>query len=343
MHLVADEKIPHLDLFTPYCDSILCVPGTDISASTLLNADILLTRTVTKVSAGLLKDNNLQFIGSASAGIDHIDLDYLKHHHIPFHHAPGANAHAVADYVTCTIAILIHNQRIETKRPTIGIIGCGNVGHLLATRLKQLGFLVLCHDPFIQKKQHILTSLNTLLKQSDIITLHTPLTQGTQYPTAHMINTDTLSRIKARAILINTARGGIVDELALAKRDDILYCCDVWENEPYLNHATLKAATIATPHIAGYSQLAKRRATEMVFNAAAKLFDWPVLAAKNNGANIPTTANHSWLKQAIKVFNPLSLSQSFKKAMTHASNEQNTKAIFLQQRNSYALREELNL
>lgn len=340
MNLIADEKIPYLELFTPHCRSIKTMPGTRIDKSSIHNADILLTRTVTPINEILLSDRDLKFIGTATAGTDHVDLNYLKKRAIPFAHAPGANAKAVADYVICTIAALVHNNLFDLKKnTTVGIIGYGHIGKQLADRLSFLGFKVLCHDPFIDSsKPHRLTTLQTLLSQSNIISLHTPLTHQSTHPTYHLIKDHNLSLLKKGAVLINTSRGSVIDENALKYRDDLILCLDVFENEPNISRETLKKTIIATPHIAGYSEPSKHRATMMLYLAAAKILNWP-LSSQIAKPTQPTPKNSHWIDTALNIFDPLQLSKQFKNQlkMTRQIDE-----IFLSARNHYALRKEIS-
>jgi len=328
--LIADEKIPFLECFKPYCDEIRLVPGEAINAEIIQEASMLLIRTVTRIDETLLKNSALKFIGSATTGIDHVDLNAVKKHHIFFADAAGANSEAVADYMTCLFSALKKEKKI-TEGMTIGIIGYGRIGKKVAEIALKMGFNIITYDPFV--KNNYEADLTTLLKTADIITLHTPLTKDMLNATYHLLNHEKIDHLKKGAILINTARGGIIEETALAARPDLVLCFDVYEQEPNISRDLLSKLTIATPHIAGYSLSAKKRATDIIFQKAANYFGWPINISpscdeKKNVADLT-------IESAINYYNPLTHTQIFKENLLSAEN---ISAAFIVERKNYQFR-----
>lgn len=337
MLLVTDNKIPFIDeFFSPFID-IRRVNGHEITPQDLINADILLTRTITRVTKDLIQNTPIQFIGTATAGVDHIDVDYLHAHKIQFATAAGANATAVSEYVVCCLAALKKAGYLIQKSPVIGVIGCGNVGSLLGLLLQSLGFEVICYDPLLVNQPSLsFTDFDTLISESDVITIHTPLTTTGLYPTYHLLNALTFDKMKPNSILINTARGGVIDENALLATQHITCCIDVWTNEPEINLQLLNKTVIGTPHIAGYTIQAKRMATEMIFTAAANYFGWHKTkpAEAHAGAVLKTTraiTKENWEITALSHFDPIKRADELKNAIKlHPAVK--TTEIFNQQR-----------
>ena len=271
MKIVADQNMPLVaDLFGQFGE-VYMMPGRDICADAIIDADMLLVRSVTSVNQDLLAGSSVKFVGSATAGIDHIDKHYLVNNNIQFAYAPGCNAQAVVEYVLSCLCSL--SSEWQSKR--VGIVGCGNVGSRLYRSLKALNMVTQVYDPFLAPNS--LPDLCTFddLFDCDIISLHTPLTTDGPYPTFHMFDNKALRRLKADSVLINSSRGGVVDNQALL---DLLsvdrhfsVVLDVWEGEPSINKNLLDLTTIATPHIAGYSDLGKIKGTLMLFEAAQAL------------------------------------------------------------------------
>ncbi|MGS2722240.1 4-phosphoerythronate dehydrogenase [Porticoccus sp. GXU_MW_L64] len=272
MKIIADENMPLVqELFSPYGE-VFTLPGRHLNSTDVRDADVLLVRSITPVNRQLLEGSKVRFVGSATIGVDHVDLDYLQQNHIAFSAAPGCNANAVVDYVCAALCSLnIDWQALCAGEVAVGIIGCGNVGGHLYRRLKALGARVRCYDPFLDASQNAdLGSLQAAL-DSRIVCLHTPHTRGGPYPTHHMLSATQLSRLPQGATLINAGRGAAIDNRALldvlARRDDLRVVLDVWEDEPDISLPLLQQVTLATPHIAGYSVQGKTNGTTMVRDA----------------------------------------------------------------------------
>jgi erythronate-4-phosphate dehydrogenase len=271
MILLADRHIPWLDELLPPDIILHRFDGGRPPASLLSQAEALLIRTVTRVDADLLASApNLTWIGTATAGFDHVDVDAVRAAGVELYVAAGCNASAVGDYVRRAMLFAqsaTRDVRSEdplashlAHRTSIAIIGYGHTGRAAAEQLKKLGFDVLPYDPPLG----LPATWNDILA-CDAVTVHVPLTFDGPHKTHHLISAADLARAKWR-LLIQASRGGVVDESALKAwitpgiRDAVV---DVWENEPSPDPELVALAAIATPHIAGYSVEAKFRATTM--------------------------------------------------------------------------------
>lgn len=337
MKIIVDDKIPHIADFFTQCDEMVYVPGEKITRADCQQADALLTRTVTTVDAALLAGTSVRFVGTATTGTDHIDTQWLEKHHVTLATAAGANAQAVAEYVICCLAAL------KFQGKTAGVIGCGRIGRIVAAISKTLGFTVLCYDPLLTESLDFnFVSLEQLVAESDLISIHTPLTTTGPYPTFHLLNESLLKKIKPNALLINTARGSVIDQTALLKKENILLCLDVWEKEPQISLALLQKATIATPHIAGYSLQAKYRATEMIYESAAKFFGWPIVIAQHhttsNDALIKILLSSDWVAKSLSIDDLLVRTKLFRDAFSHCKTGDEIKNAFIRARQQYPLR-----
>lgn len=270
MKIVADENIPLLNEFFAGFGAVTTLSGRNMAAADLKDAEILLVRSVTQVSAELLKlSTNLKFVGTATIGTDHIDLDYLQQAKIGFASAPGCNAQAVVNYVLSALCVLTERRQQRLADLTVAIVGVGNVGFKLRQQLELLGIKVLAVDPFKTAEQvGALVSLEEAL-QADVVCLHAPLTQTGEHPTEHLISAAELAQMKPAACLLNAGRGPVVDNLALLKHlqlhPNFEAILDVWETEPEPSLELLDRCLLATPHIAGYSLDGKMRGTEMIY------------------------------------------------------------------------------
>jgi erythronate-4-phosphate dehydrogenase len=242
------------------------IRGTQIVPGDLEDANALLTRTVTRVDANLLQDSPISFVGTASAGTDHIDTPFLSERGIKLANAAGCNAGAVADYVLDAI----HQcQRLESliSGTTVGLVGYGAVGRHLAARLSKLGGKVTVYDPYVESTEADVTfcALPEVLGCS-IVSLHAALHNDQRYPSAQMIDQAAAGYISPDALFINAGRGGLVTEEALHRLADkgVTLVLDTWPNEPSVSQELLSRVAFATPHIAGYTGTAKTNATDFL-------------------------------------------------------------------------------
>ncbi len=272
MLIIADQQIPFVDELFACLGRVHRVDGRAINAAVVADAEALLIRSITRVDEHLLTNASMQFIGSATSGIDHVDTDYLAQNNINFVHAAGANARSVAEYVLSCLYRIEQTRSKPLAELTVAIIGHGNVGSILHSLLAALGINCLINDPPLQAKTHDpqYRELGEILR-ADVISLHVPLTRAGRHATANMIDADFLRRCKPDTILINTSRGEVIDEPALIKHlkihPDFIAILDVWRHEPDINLALLDRVALATPHIAGYSLDAKAAATALLHKA----------------------------------------------------------------------------
>jgi erythronate-4-phosphate dehydrogenase len=287
MKIVADQQIPHLQAFSKFAE-VTTYNGREITAEKIHDADILLVRSVTLVNASLLEGSQIKFVTTATSGKDHIDEDYLQSKNIGFAHAKGSNARSVAEYTLSSLFVLADQHGFNLKDKTVGVIGCGEVGSRVVAMLETIGIRCLMNDPPL-KDAHESNKMGNApsagekycdlqaLFSTDIITLHAPLTEDGPYPTKKLVDADFLANLNDDVILINTARGGIIDETALknhlACHEDMKVVLDAWDDEPDIDLELLAQVDISTPHIAGYSIDGKIRATQMIFESMFTFFN----------------------------------------------------------------------
>ncbi|NIA07544.1 MAG: DUF3410 domain-containing protein [Actinobacteria bacterium] len=265
-------------------------PGRNISPEQLAGVEVLLIRSVTKVNADLLEGTAVKFVGTATAGTNHVDQGYLRKAGIEFAYAPGSNANSVAEYVVAALLSLAIKGGFDLQDKRIGIVGHGEVGSRVAAKCRALGMQMLINDPPLQQQGVKLdfVELEDLLGV-DILTLHVPLTFEGPFATANLINHEWLGRIKKpNMIVLNTSRGGVLDEGTLwqARPAGLVgqVVLDVFEAEKTpqrVSDAALSQADITTSHIAGYSYDGKVAGTVMLYEALAEHYGWPTVGRIN--------------------------------------------------------------
>ena len=274
MKIVVDENIPMAErCFSQVAEAVEVVkaPGRNMEADQVRDADALIVRSITKVNEALLAGSKVRFVGTATIGVDHIDRDYLAAQNITFSSAPGCNARSVVEYVITALLELESIRDFSLEGKSIGIIGVGNVGSRLREQCEALGLRVLVCDPPLQEQ-----GVSGLVSpdeawQADIVSLHVPYNLEGRHSTHHLGDQKRLRAMVPGAVLINTARGAVVDNMALSRvldeRYDLSVVLDVWEGEPFVNIELASQVDIATPHIAGYSYDGKVRGTWMIYQA----------------------------------------------------------------------------
>lgn len=259
----------------------------------LEDAHAVIVRNRTQVSVALLESApHLKAVGRLGVGLDNIDMSACAARGIGVYPATGANAQAVAEYVVAAALMLLrgaysHSAEVaagtwprnalsngrEAAGSVLGVVGFGGIGQLVARLARSLGMSVMGYDPLQAADASCwaetgarCVSLEEALEQADVVTLHVPLTDDTR----NLLNAARIASMKAAAIVINTARGGIVDETALAQalRDKRLAgaALDVFTDEPLANGSPLADAPnlILTPHIAGLSIQSNERVSSLV-------------------------------------------------------------------------------
>ncbi|MEY8205614.1 MAG: 4-phosphoerythronate dehydrogenase [Bermanella sp.] len=295
MKIVADENIPLLaEFFNDMCQSNLhTLPGRHMTRADLMDADILLVRSITQVNEELLEGTSVKFVGTCTIGTDHVDTAYLATHGIRFHSAPGCNAQAVVEYVLSSLLTLAERRQVPWQQLSVGIVGVGNVGRRLLAALEALQINVCAYDPHVaafQSRQH-----SEAVWQQDVVTLHTPITHSGEFKTHHLVDGERLATMQADACLINSCRGAVVDNQALLQHlhshPMFLAILDVWEQEPTPPDPLIRACLLATPHIAGYSLDGKYQGSAMIYAALCDFLALPVGTSVAQLAPCPPLSN----------------------------------------------------
>ncbi len=293
MNIVCAESVfKGEEIFDEFGDCTV-ISDKKIKNHDLKRTDALIIRSGTIVNQKLLDKTPVRFVGTATSGIDHIDLKWIKKNNVYFQDAKGSNAESVADYVITAILKIMSKDKVDFKGKKIAIVGYGAVGTILAKKAKSIGFKILLNDPPLLKNKRFnkinksksdnnreirnkLKKLDEILPQADIVSIHTPLTTIGKWPTKNLVNKDFLDLIKKGAIFINTSRGGVCDESALldAKKNGAIrhIVTDVWKDEPNYNVELCNQSIIATPHIAGHSYHAKFLGSYWIALSLSKLF-----------------------------------------------------------------------
>lgn len=273
MKIVIDSAIPYIkDRFSKETE-VIYLPGKEISAGIIKDADALIVRTRTICNENLLKDSSIKLVATATIGTDHIDISWCEANNIIVCSAPGCNAPGVAQYVFSSL----FKAGFNPKTDTLGIIGYGNVGATVADWARKMNIKCLISDNPRKEagyKDIDYVDIKTVLKNCDALTLHVPFTKEGNYPTNELIAERELSMMKPGSILVNSSRGGVVEEYALKSflsQGKLKAIVDVWENEPEIDSELVDLSFISTPHIAGYSTEGKMRATRMVLEAVKEV------------------------------------------------------------------------
>jgi len=245
-----------------------------ITPASLHDADIVLTRSSTRINAALLKDTPVRFAGTATIGDDHLDKDWLDANNIQWANAAGSSTGSVLEYMITALLDLHARSIIDIPNTCIGMIGVGRIGSALAELCEHMGMRVLRNDPprSRQEGSHDFCSLTEILEQSDIISMHTPLIRNGEDCTVHLLSANQLAQFRGKGI-INASRGSCLDNTALCAwldRDTGRFAVlDCWEHEPSPLAALIHhpGMAIATPHIAGHSIEGKAANTQYIYNA----------------------------------------------------------------------------
>ena len=342
MKILIDKFVPYAaDALSPYSE-VESVDGRALSRESVADADALIVRTRTLCNEALLGGaEGLKFVGTATIGYDHIDREYLASRGVAFTSAAGCNARGVLQWVAAVLAHLAKVQGWSPEDKTLGVVGVGHVGSLVAEYGKMWGFRVLCSDPPREcaeglGEQEGFVPLDKLLKESDIVTLHTPLVRGGDHPTFHLVDDAFLAQLHDGAVVLNASRGEVADTKALLRHSPRLtLCLDVWEGEPDgIDAELLSCVEIATPHIAGYSVQGKANASAIVIRALAeRLGIEPLVGWYPEGVAPSNPREITWVEMCREIVAHCDLVGETERMKQHPEE-------FEVRRNTYPLREE---
>ena len=287
--IVCSTNMPYVEEAFSTLGDARVLEGRSICAADVRDAEILALRSTTKVNADLLEGSSVRFVGTATIGTDHLDIPYLEKHGIEWCYSPGCNANSVSEYLVAGLLTLAVRNGFTLRGKTLGVIGVGNVGRRVVEKGRALGMRVLQNDPpraragdYSAGEVSPFVELPELLAESDIVTLHVPLNRDGVDRTLRLVDAEFLAKMRKGAILVNAARGGIVDSDALLEALQSAQLAhvvlDTWEGEPDYRLDVMNAVDIATPHIAGHSFEGRVAGTVMVYQAACRYLgidaDW---------------------------------------------------------------------
>ena len=282
MKIIIDNKIPYIKGIFESVAEVEYYDPSEIIGETVRDADILIIRTRTRCDEKLLSGSNVRYIGTATIGYDHIDTKWCSENGIIWTNAPGCNASSVGQYILSSLLLLQEQKNFVLKNKTIGVVGVGNVGRIVSDYCRMIGMNVLLNDPPRARAEgkDEFVSLDTIARESDVITFHTPLNRFGADCTYHLAGEAFFSQLKKKPVILNSSRGEVVDNKALyeayRKGEISEIVLDCWENEPDINIELLDSVFIGTPHIAGYAADGKANATRQMALAVSKWLNVPV-------------------------------------------------------------------
>ncbi len=286
LNIVVDENMEGAAQLLGDLGTVRLINGREIQAADLREADVLLVRSVTPVDEGLLASSPVQFVGTATSGFDHVDRKYLTSRGISFAHAPGSNANSVVEYVLGAVASVDNKLEQLFEGATVGIIGYGTIGKLLARRLAALNIACQVYDPWLDQSQVSNPASLPQVLRCDVVSIHAELTREAPWPSFHLLGELELSSLCDNSLLINASRGAVVDNIALEKRlrdsPGLSVILDVWEGEPTVPESLLCEVNWGTAHIAGYSLDGKLRATKMLRASLLSHLNRPAIGGEGN-------------------------------------------------------------
>ena len=324
MKVIVDDKIPYIrEALREMGVEAQYVEGSKFTSAIVSDADALIVRTRTQCNGALLEGSRVQFIATATIGYDHIDTGYCESHGIRWTNAPGCNAASVRQYVQSVLLLLQREQGVDLTKATLGVVGVGHVGTLVAEMARSWGMRVLCCDPpRAERGEQGFVSLETIAQEADVITLHTPITHEGPHATYHLADEQFFASLQRKPYFINTSRGETTDTHALLQalaEGQIAQCCiDVWEHEPRINLELLGRSYIGTPHIAGYSADGKATATRMSLEALSRHFALGAVPEILPPSPLQKTIHASSRAEALlAIYNPHRDSHALKTSPTH--------------------------
>ena len=316
MNILADVSLPGLSAAFPYPFKLSYYHSFRELPELLSGQDVLLCRSTLKVNSALLTNHSVRFVATASSGTDHLDHQFLKSKNIQMLDAKGCNATAVADYIVSCLAYLDEQLLINGNKAAI--IGMGMVGSEVCKRLQSLNFDIYPYDPLRALQDNQFTSCNLKeIVDCDLICIHAELHHNEPHPSFDLFDEIVLKQLKPGCIIINAARGGIVNEesiLGLPKQ--IIYCTDVYLNEPAIDKRIIDKSTLCTPHIAGHSLEAKYKAVELISKQLHRIMKLPlpVYDEPELTESIQLNRQQSWQQLMLSLYNPFNETLGLKNA-----------------------------
>jgi erythronate-4-phosphate dehydrogenase len=276
---VVDDVIPHTAALSALMGDVTILPGRDITPDTICDADILLVRSITPVNESLLAGSSVQFVGTATAGVDHFDIEAIERLGISWSAAPGSNAVSVVEYVLCALATSRWFERVVSGSP-VGLVGLGQVGERLARRLSHLGCQVLAYDPLRADWPSDIrqVELEEILRQP-VISLHANLHGQGAHASRGLLDADgaeqmvdAFSKRDEGGLFINAGRGNLMTLEALSRLVESPWTVilDTWPGEPALGADLLSRCDWVSPHIAGHSIKARENGSDLLAAAVAR-------------------------------------------------------------------------
>lgn len=331
LKIIVERNVPFVaDVLSEAGITVVSLPADKIDREAVRDADALVTRTRTRCDAALLEGSRCSLIASATIGLDHVDTAWCRNAGIEVVNAPGCNAPAVAQYVLSTLVAAFGDNLAGL---TLGVVGVGHVGSIVSRWAHSAGMNVLECDPPRQRSEGgDFVDLDEIARRSDAITFHVPYTKEGPDATFHLADEVFFSKLARKPLIINSARGGVVDNGILVDAIDRgqtgEVAIDCWENEPDISLPLLERAFVATPHIAGYSRSGKIRASQMALDAICRHFNLGPLKINENVA--PYAPDGLTAREIASGYNPQADSLALK---SHPE-------LFETLRNNYDLRAE---
>lgn len=284
MKILYDDNMPYAAQVFPSLGQAEAFNHQTLSANDLHNVNALMLRSTTKIDAQRVEQlAQCQYLATATAGYNHLDLPALEQANIGTYVAAGCNAESVAEYALAGVLhALLTRGDVQLSDPVtvlsqwvVGVVGLGQVGRRVQAKFRALGMTVHAYDPprAVAEDQPQWHELSSIL-QCDIICLHAPLVKSGDYPTYHLFDEKVLAQLSPKQILLNAGRGEVIDNGALLRLAEQQLAptllLDVWEHEPNILEPLIRHCLIATPHIAGHSLEGKTRGTFMLYEWLAQ-------------------------------------------------------------------------
>ena len=198
MKVIIDHKIPYIkEAIEKIADDVVYLPGNAFTKEDVKDADALIVRTRTKCNRELLEGSQVKFIATATIGYDHIDTEYCREAGITWTNCPGCNAGSVEQYIHSVLLLLKCEKGLDLENSTIGIVGVGHVGSRVKRMAESLGMKVLLNDPPRSKQGELgFVDLETIARECDVVTFHTPLSREGEDATYHLAGEDFFFSLK---------------------------------------------------------------------------------------------------------------------------------------------------